>query len=41
MLRIFQMVLPPEAFAGVAQLAHQAVGDGWVELTRRMPDLAA
>ena len=41
MLRIFQMVLPPEAFSGVSQLAKQAVGDGWLELTRRMPDLPA
>jgi hypothetical protein len=41
MLRIFQMVLPPEAFAGVSKLAKQAVGDGWVELTRRIPDLPA
>jgi NRPS condensation-like uncharacterized protein len=41
MLRIFQMVLPSEAFAGVSQLAKQAVGDGWVELTRRMPELPA
>jgi hypothetical protein len=41
MLRIQQMVLPPDVFAGVAQLVHQAVGDGWVELTRRMPELPA
>ena len=41
MLRIFQMVLPPEAFAGVSQLAQQAVGDDWAELTRRMPELSA
>jgi hypothetical protein len=41
MLRIFQMVLPPEAFAGVSQLARQAVGDDWSELTRRMPELPA
>ena len=41
MLRIFQMVMPPEVFAGVSQIARQAVGDGWVELTRRMPELSA
>ena len=41
MLRIFQMVLPPEAFAGVSRLAQQAVGDDWAELTRRMPELSA
>jgi hypothetical protein len=41
MLRIFRMVLPPEAFAGVSQLARQAVGDDWQELTRRIPELPA
>jgi len=41
MLRIQQMVLPPEAFAGVAQLVRRAVGDDWAELTRRMPELPA
>ena len=39
MLRIQQMVLPPEVFAGVKQLVHKAVGDDWAELTRRMPEL--
>ena len=41
MLRIQQMVLPPEIFAGVAQLVRQAVGDDWAALTRRMPELSA
>jgi hypothetical protein len=41
MLRIQQMVLPPEAFAGVARLVRQAVGDDWAELTRRIPELPA
>ena len=41
MLRIWQMVMPPEAFAGAAQLVRQAVGEGWVELTRRIPELEA
>jgi hypothetical protein len=41
MLRIWHMVMPPEAFAGAAQLVHIAVGDDWVELTRRFPELAA
>ncbi len=40
MTRIQQMVLPPEAFAGVKQLIQQAIGDDWAELTRRMPELA-
>jgi hypothetical protein len=41
MLRIWQMVMPPEAFAGAMQLVRQAVGGGWAELTRRIPDLSA
>ena len=41
MTRIQQMVLPPEAFAGVKQLIQQAIGDDWTELTRRMPELTA
>ena len=41
MTRIQQMVLPPEAFAGVKQLIRQAIGDDWAELTRRMPELAS
>jgi hypothetical protein len=41
MLRIQQMVLPHEAFAGVAQLVRRAVGDDWTELTRRIPELPA
>ncbi len=41
MLRIQQMVLPPEVFEGVAQLVHQAVGTDWAELRRRMPELPA
>ena len=40
-LRIFQTVLPPETFAGVSRIAHQAVGEGWAELRRRMPELPA
>ena len=41
MTRIWQMAMPPETFAGCIQLVHQAIGDGWAELTRRIPDLAA
>ena len=41
MLRIQQMVMPPEAFAGVAQLVRRAIGDDWAELTRRIPELPA
>ena len=41
MTRIWQMVMPAEAFTGAVQLVHQAIGDDFVELTRRIPDLAA
>ena len=40
MTRIWQMVMPPRAFAGVRQLIQQAIPDGWAELTRRIPSLA-
>jgi hypothetical protein len=40
MTRIWQMVMPPPVFAGVAKLIHQAIGDDWAELTRRIPTLA-
>ena len=41
MTRIQQMVMPPEAFAGVKQLIQQAIGDDWAELARRIPELEA
>lgn len=41
MTRIFQMVNPPEVFAGAARLIKKAVGDGWTELERRIPELAS
>ena len=41
MTRIQQMVLPPEAFAGVKRLIQRAIGGDWAELTRRMPELSA
>jgi hypothetical protein len=41
MTRIWQMVMPPPVFAGAAQLIHQAIGDDWAELTRRIPTLAS
>jgi hemerythrin-like domain-containing protein len=40
LVRIWQMALPPEAFAGVKQVIQQAIGDDWAELTRRIPTLA-
>jgi hypothetical protein len=41
MTRIWQMVMPAPAFAGTKQLIHEAIGDDWAELTRRIPELAA
>ncbi|MFH0915428.1 MAG: hemerythrin domain-containing protein [bacterium] len=40
MTRIWRMVMPDETFAGALRLIRKAVGDGWAELTRRIPDLA-
>jgi hypothetical protein len=39
MTRIWQMVMPAPAFTGVKQLIHQAIGDDWAELARRIPEL--
>ena len=41
MTRVWQMLMPPEVFAGVKQLIQKAVGDDWAELTRRIPELTA
>ena len=41
MTRIWQKVMPAEAFAGATQLVASSIGDEWSELTRRMPELAA
>lgn len=41
MTRIWQHVMPPEAFAGATQLVAAAIGDGWSELERRIPELAS
>jgi len=40
MTRIWQMVMPPPVFEGVKPLIHQAIGNDWAELTRRIPTLA-
>ena len=40
MTRIWQTVMPPEAFAGATALIRQALGDDMVELERRIPELA-
>lgn len=39
MTRIWQMVLPPPAFAGVKDLIKKSIGSDWGELTRRIPGL--
>ena len=39
MTRIWQMALPAPVFAGVKPLIHKAIGDDWLELTRRIPAL--
>lgn len=41
MTRIWQHVMPPEAFSGATQLVAAAIGDDWSELSRRIPELAA
>ncbi len=40
MTRVWQMVMPAEVFAGAIQIVHQVLGDGYGELTRRIPELA-
>ena len=39
MTRIWQMVMPAEAFAGVMRLIQKSVGDEWAALTGRIPEL--
>ena len=39
MTRVWQMLMPSEVFAGVRQLIQKSLGDDWVELTRRIPEL--
>jgi len=39
MTRIWQMVMPAPAFAGVKELIKKSVGNDWAELTRRIPTL--
>jgi hypothetical protein len=41
MTRIWQMVMPADAFSGAIQLVHNAIGSEFDELARRIPDLAA
>ena len=39
MTRIWQVVLPAPAFAGVKELIRKAIGSEWAELARRIPAL--
>jgi hemerythrin-like domain-containing protein len=39
MVRIWQQVLPPPVFTKVTGLIKKATGDGWTELTLRIPEL--
>jgi hypothetical protein len=39
MTRIWQTVLPPEAFSNVKQLIRNSIGSDWTELVRRFPEL--
>jgi hypothetical protein len=39
MTRIWQQALPKPAFARATQLIKIAVGDGWAEMVRRIPEL--
>jgi hypothetical protein len=41
MTRIWQQVMPPEAFAGATGLIRATLGDDMAELDRRVPDLPA
>jgi hypothetical protein len=40
MTRIWQAVMPPPRFEAVTGLIHQAIGEDWDELVRRLPALA-
>ncbi len=39
MTRVWQMVMPPAMFAMIKPLIHEAIGEGWAELARRIPSL--
>jgi Hemerythrin HHE cation binding domain len=39
MTRIWQIVMPADAFTGATALVEQAIGDEWAELARRIPEL--
>lgn len=39
-VRIWQTAMPPEVFGGAVHLIQKAIGDDWVDLTQRVPELA-
>jgi Hemerythrin HHE cation binding domain len=39
MVRIWQQVMPPPVFTKVTGLIQAATGDGWAEITKRIPEL--
>jgi hemerythrin-like domain-containing protein len=39
MVRIWQQALPPPVFAKMTGLIQAATGDGWAEITKRIPEL--
>lgn len=39
MTRIWRQALPQDAFAGVIRLIQEAIGNDWVELVHRIPEL--
>lgn len=40
LIRVFQMLMPPEAFAGAKPLIQRAVGDDWAVLVQEVPGLS-
>ncbi len=40
MTRIWMVVMPPDAFSGAVKLVHEAIGDEYSELARRIPELS-
>lgn len=39
MIRIWMSLLPPQVFVGLKPLIRDAIGEEWVELNRRIPEL--
>jgi hypothetical protein len=40
-VRVWQMLMPAQVFAGAAALVRKTVGDDWDDLIRRIPELAS